>query len=74
LVIALGAIHQFVAESDAAVHGLACSVGQGILKLEPICVVFHFIGIGFGIHEDAAGIVNDGYAGAAASGSAGPGA
>jgi len=72
LVIALGAIHQFVAESDAAVHGLACSAGQGILKLQPIRVVFHFVRVGFGIHEDAAGIVNDGYTRAAASSSAGP--
>jgi hypothetical protein len=42
------------------------------LKLEPIRVVFHFFRVRVGIDEDAAGIVNDGDARAAASGSAGP--
>ena len=53
--------------------GLSCSVREAILNLGAIRVVFHFVSaIGFGISEDAAGMVNDGYARAAAGGPAGP--
>ncbi len=71
-VIALGAVNQFAAEGDAAMDGLSCAAREGILNLGTIRVVFHFVRVGFGISEDAAGVVNDGYARATAGGPAGP--
>jgi hypothetical protein len=71
-VIALGAVNQFAAEGDAAMDGLSGSARESILNLGTIRMVFHFVRVGFGINQDAAGMVNDGYPRATAGRPAGP--
>ena len=73
-VITLRAINQFAVERGAATHGMARSAGKGLLNFGAIGVVFHCLGVGFGIGEDAAGTVDHGDARAAAGCPAGPGA
>ena len=71
-VVTLRTVNEFAVEGGAPAHGLARAACEGLLNFGAIRVVFHFFGVGFGIREDAASIVNDGYARAAARGSAGP--
>ena len=71
-IVTLRAVNEFAVERGAAAHGLATAARERLLNFRTIRVVFHFFGVSFGIGEDAAGTINDGYARAVAGDPASP--